>query len=102
MPYADPQKRKDCMAAYLKTDKGKADHNKATDAYRQRNPQKYKATNAVNNALRDGKIAKPEHCEDCGTKCKPHGHHDDYEKKLEVRWLCNDCHKERHRAKTPG
>lgn len=65
--------------------------------YRERNPKKYKAVTAVNNAVRDGKLVKPESCQECGIKTRIHGHHDDYDKKLEVIWLCPVCHKERHK-----
>lgn len=63
-----------------------------TRAYRLANPQKYKATNAVNNAVRDGRLFKLSECEDCSSDLQVEGHHDDYSKPLEVRWLCSRCH----------
>lgn len=62
--------------------------------YRKANRGKYKATNAVNNALRDGRIIRLP-CEICG-KEKVHGHHDDYSKPLDVRWLCAAHHRQWH------
>lgn len=38
-------------------------------------------------------VRKP--CEVCG-ELKVHAHHDDYNKPLEVRWLCEKHHKEHH------
>ena len=35
-------------------------------------------------------------CEVCGTNEDIHGHHDDYSKPLEVRWLCGEHHREFH------
>jgi hypothetical protein len=37
----------------------------------------------------------PKPCEICG-EGKTHGHHDDYSKPLEVRWLCTKHHGEQH------
>lgn len=65
----------------------------ACRAYRRKNPAKYKAQTAVNNAIRDGKIVKPNVCSRCGKKRRIHGHHYDYTKPLAVYWLCPKCHK---------
>lgn len=48
----------------------------------------------VGNAVRDGRLAKLP-CEVCGDT-EVHGHHDDYTKPLEVRWMCNQHHIEHH------
>ena len=66
-------------------------------AYNERHPEKYKARNAVNNALRDGRLKRPNECQSCGEETKLHGHHEDYSKPLEVWWLCVPCHKARHK-----
>jgi hypothetical protein len=62
--------------------------------------EKLSARNAINKAIMSGKITKPEVCEACGDRGLTHGHHDDYSKKLEVRWLCAPCHGEVHRLDT--
>lgn len=59
-------------------------------------PYKDRARIAVRNAVRSGTLIKPEYCSACGTSGLIHAHHDDYDKPLSVRWLCPECHKERH------
>lgn len=63
-------------------------------------PIKRKAQDALNTKLKSGKIIKQQ-CEICGEK-RVHGHHDDYSKPLEVRWLCSQHHVEWHSANGPG
>lgn len=63
--------------------------------YRARFPNKYKAHRAVNNAIRDGKLFK-EPCCICGTNERVVGHHDDYAKILNVRWMCQGHHLQWH------
>jgi len=53
-----------------------------------------KAHNAVATAINNGKLI-PQNCEICG-KGKVEAHHDDYNKPLEVRWLCKSHHKLLH------
>lgn len=66
-----------------------------TKAWRERNPDAYRAQNALNNALRDGKIdRKP--CEICAQTSGIHAHHKDYAKPLDVIWLCARCHHRLH------
>lgn len=63
-----------------------------TRKYREANPKKYKATNWVNNAVRDGRLVKLDSCEVCNSTLQVEGHHDDYDKPKVVRWLCSRCH----------
>lgn len=62
--------------------------------YRERNAKRYKANNKLNNALRDGKIQKLP-CFICGVE-NTEGHHPDYDRPLDVVWLCAEHHKEIH------
>jgi hypothetical protein len=60
-------------------------------------PEKIKAREAVYRALKHGKINKPSLCEKCGLEASQlQGHHEDYSKKLNVKWLCCSCHKRIH------
>lgn len=79
-------------------------HRRGADARkrrsRERHPEKAKARSQVAEAVRTGRIVKPEACEECGEKtekAKLHGHHRDYSKPLEVDWVCRPCHEAIHR-----
>ena len=63
-------------------------------------PENRPARVAVGNAIRDGRLIRPEECSDCGKQCKPEAHHDDYLKPLDVRWLCRSCHCRHHRLES--
>jgi ribosome-binding protein aMBF1 (putative translation factor) len=74
-------------------------HNKQNmQQWRARYPEKYRAHNAVNNAIRDGRLKRGVRCEECGKKEHLHAHHDDYSKPLDVRWLCARCHHQGHQT----
>lgn len=94
------------------TDEGRERHNAQARAAqkraRERNPsyqrqkritegQKVRAREALSRALKRGRVVKPPACEACGrSHALLHGHHEDYMKPLDVRWLCPRCHKARH------
>ena len=86
--------RLEARKKYMNSDAGKQSKKKTILKYRKANPNKYKAHNMINNAIRDGKLfSQP--CEVCGEE-KTHAHHDDYLKPLNVRWLCAAHHKQWH------
>lgn len=62
--------------------------------YKKKYPDKIKAHQKVYRAVRSGKL-KRSPCEICGAKAQ--GHHEDYSKPLEVKWLCTLHHAERHK-----
>lgn len=60
-------------------------------------PERLAAHNAVARALRKGTLVRPNLCQNCGEPKYLEAHHDDYYKKLDVRWLCRSCHAAHHR-----
>lgn len=60
-------------------------------------PLRYKAHNLLSNAVRGSRVIKPILCETCRKEKPLEGHHDDYNKPLDVRWLCKSCHRCLHR-----
>jgi hypothetical protein len=55
---------------------------------------------AVARAIRLGELSSRP-CEECGEP-KTVAHHDDYERPLDVRWLCHSHHRRWHAANGPG
>ena len=86
---------------YARSEKGKLSHKKALDNYKKRYPLKYASRVITGNAIRSGKLIRASNCSECGSKEKIEGHHDDYTKPLEVRWLCEKCHKNWHKYNEP-
>jgi len=66
-----------------------------TKAWRAEDTRRSKAQSSVSNAIRNGTLFR-EPCIRCGNP-KSHGHHEDYDKPLDVMWLCAPCHKQRHK-----
>ena len=64
--------------------------------YRAKNEEKTVAHTAVTLAIRAGSLVRPDRCSQCGKRCTPDAHHDDYSKPLDVRWICRACHKLHH------
>ena len=90
-------KRLEGMKAYARSDKGKMVLRTARRKNNSLYPERYAAKNAVSNAVRDGRLVKPEACWYCGKGGRIEGHHADYSRPLDVIWLCVECHKEVHR-----
>ena len=101
---------------YAKTDSGRDARNRArkkwanenkdkaydiTKSYRKNNPKKYKAHGKVAYEVKKGNLtAKP--CVVCSKTGDVQAHHDDYDRPLDVRWLCARHHSEWHRLNGEG
>lgn len=93
---ADDQKRVQARRRYAKSPAGIAAAERAKSKWTTKHNRKRKAQIYVGNAVRDGRLDK-EPCEVCGSTDRIHGHHDDYSKPLDVRWLCPKHHGLVHR-----
>lgn len=95
--------RVEARKVYAKTSAGLASGLLSKKRWDENNPKKKGASNAVSNAVSSGRLFKPDSCEDCGTsEARIHGHHDDYDKPLDVRWLCPACHSAWHKENGEG
>ena len=65
-----------------------------TRAWRAADKRRGRAHVAVARAIRNGDLL-PQPCERCNSE-KVVAHHEDYDKPLDVMWLCQACHKQRH------
>ena len=66
-----------------------------TEEYRkycERYPERIKANQALNRAIKNGKIKKSP-CVECGATYWIHGHHPNYSEPYKVIWLCARHHK---------
>lgn len=90
----DVKARRKINPAVQEYDRKRGNRQNAEDLrkYRANNPKKYKAHQAIHSATRNGIIVKLDECELCSSSLGIEGHHDDYDKPLEVRWLCSKCH----------
>lgn len=65
---------------------------------KQKRNQKHAYANMVlNRAIKRGQIKKPKNCSECGSTRLIQGHHHDYSKPYDVKWLCQACHGKQHR-----
>ena len=86
---------------YAASPEGKVAGSRAKKSWCDRNTIKRAAHILTGNAVRDGRILKLDNCSECGASGRIHGHHDDYSKPLDVRWLCAKCHSQWHKHNIP-
>lgn len=78
-----------------KTPEGKAIRDAISKRYYRKNRIKRFAKDKANNAVRAGKLLKPDRCEICNIKTdKLEKHHPNYLEPLKIVWVCKKCHTE--------
>ena len=94
---------KPCVRAYKKsyyaTDAGKAARVRTSKAQIAKDMVQQRSRRQTHAAIKAGRLVRGA-CEVCGDP-NTHAHHDDYNKPLDVRWLCPPHHQEWHNEKTP-
>ena len=66
-----------------------------SSAWRKADKRRTKCHNAVTRAIKAGKLIR-QPCIRCASQ-KSLAHHEDYDFPLDVMWLCQPCHKQRHK-----
>ena len=66
-----------------------------TKIWRSEDRRRQKAHNAVSRGIKKGILIRQPCCR-CN-EINSLAHHDDYDKPLDVMWLCQPCHKQRHK-----
>jgi hypothetical protein len=84
---------------YQKTEKGKSAMRRKLEKYHNKHPHRKQVNTNLNIAVKAGLVIRGV-CEVCKGKTT-HGHHDDYNKQLEVRWLCPKHHSAWHKVNKP-
>ncbi len=82
---------------YAQTQKGKERHRCNESKYEEKWPEKAKAHGVVLRAINSGKLTRSNTCELCKEKKSTEAHHPDYNKPLDVDWICPGCHRLLHK-----
>jgi len=105
------EKNKDKINERRRTPERRKVNNESVKNWRKNNPERFAETekarrlqdrpkelarNYVYKQISRGKLIRPSLCEKCCKECKPEAHHEDYEKRLEIIWLCKTCHRHTH------
>jgi hypothetical protein len=72
----------------------KCDNRLRDNSKRSRRPEQIQARESLSKAIKRG-IIKRQPCEVCGNP-RSHGHHPDYSRPLDVKWLCQPHHQQEH------
>ena len=86
---------------YQATPAGKASIRKTRIKWKKNHPRQRSATDAYYNAMKRGDITRPSSCSICSKLCTPQAHHCDYNKPLEVIFMCTTCHAKWHKENAP-
>ena len=90
MPYKNLEDKRAWGRRYARDWRKKNPRRATEQTMRARDPVKHRARAAVAYAKRMGHLI-PQPCEVCGA-VNVQAHHDDYERPLDVRWLCRPHH----------
>ena len=102
-----PEQKKQTDAIYRarqsvekKRQYGRNHYYKHQEAYAERrkqrrrlHPEKSYACNVVLNAIKRGRLVRPDKCQQCGATAAIEASHSDYRFPMKIQWLCVKCHR---------
>ena len=93
--YTHSEKGLASRRAWRSSPAGKASAEATRARWRAAHPDRARARDAVNNAVRSGRLVRPDTCSGCGKPGRVEGHHHlgyDAAHLLDVVWMCHACH----------
>lgn len=91
---ANPEKKREATRRRYQEDPER--EKERSREYRLTYPEKARAWYRVKDALKRGDLTRPSACPECGSaERRIEAHHADYNKPLDVEWLCALCHGKR-------
>lgn len=88
------EKVRESNRKYQATEKARKATRERVNAWNAQDKRKPSCHTKVRRAIIKGILIK-ENCARCGND-NTHAHHEDYDKPLDVIWLCQPCHRKRH------
>lgn len=98
-------KRKNMMRAavkkYSQTEVAKSNARKSVKKSKEKYRNATLSRSALSNAIISGRVIREPSCSVCSSTKLVQGHHDDYDRPLDIIWLCVKCHRSWHNLNTP-
>lgn len=98
--YRQSKRGKAAQKRYKQSEKGKANHRKTNIRHFALYPERLKARTVVNNAVKRGKLLRPNtlRCHYCEKQAEQYHHWRGYKQSLDVIPICRECH-QKHKRK---
>jgi formylmethanofuran dehydrogenase subunit E len=119
VPHKDPEVRREYLRQYREKNRDaivqrinewKRSKYASDEAYREKvkaatravPKHVWQARQAVRTAIKQGRLQRPDSCEECGRVIFVEAAHKDYSRHLDIRWLCRTCHRKWDAADPKG
>lgn len=95
----NPEKVREIYDRWKRTPQGRAKRAEVQRRYAARHKEKIVAQHRLQEAVKHGRVVRPDYCEQCGSDQPQAHHHRGYAPEFwfDVQWLCASCHTKEHR-----